>query len=94
MPSKMPTEDRTLAQQRWADEVDWLLKQLRMSQVDLARALGGISEAVVSRWRNPDPTKGCLPTRTAQILFYEFGAKKGLYTRDSVDALRQRRPGR
>jgi hypothetical protein len=93
MPEALSPEKRATDQKAWSSEVNWVLTKLRMPQVELARKLG-VSEAIISRWRNPDPEKGCLPSKAGQILFYEFASRKGLYTQDSVDQLRRPQRGK
>lgn len=92
MPEPLSPDERARQQKEWSDEVKWVRTKLRISQADIARKLG-VSEAIVSRWSNPDPEKGCLPSKAGQILFYEFASDRGLYTKDSVDQLRRARRG-
>lgn len=71
------SDQRRQLKRQWSEFIDKLLHATGWTEADIGRAVG-CSASCVSRWRNPDPHKGSIPSAVAAKALTAFAKDRGL----------------
>lgn len=80
--------DRETAKREWSEWVSGLIHYLSWDQTDLARHCG-VPPSTVSRWINPDPRRGTVPTGSARKILCVLAQERGWSSGGTEDHSRQ-----